>query len=199
MSDLRRIVRSHEEVLTSRGFARATSIDRGPTYDHDGCKFVVYDRIRGGDLRCFLCVRAGAATDDGFDIEGESPWWRTEYDQTLESAVTASLQFLIDVGFAFLEDPLARTPTEWREQHNILVRDKRKRTVHFFTHQGMDLNRAVMICTRSHPTLKGQPALQVRQVLGPKIEIPSVVESLAFALEIQKKCEAEGLIVRIEE
>jgi hypothetical protein len=153
----------------------------------------------GGDLRCFLGVGQSPIDSFTFEIMGESPWWRTRHENTVATAVGAAMEFLRVAGFSFLDDPLRLSPTEWRESHKILVQDSRRRKVHFAAPPGMELNRAVIICTRCHPALKGQPALQVRGILGRSIAIPSVDESLAFALEIKAACEAEGLMVRIAE
>ena len=63
----------------------------------------------------------------------------------------------------------------------------------------MSQNRVVIACVRAHPALRGKPAMKVREILGPGMNIPSVHETLAFALEIKRQCEAEGLVVSIEE
>jgi hypothetical protein len=197
--DLKQAVRFHEQPLIERGYRRVEAIGRGPTYSDGGGKHVVFDRIRGHDLRCLLGDGPGASKGAEFEIEGESPWWRTEHGETVSSAVAAALCFLVEAGFSFLEDPLRRTPTEWRERHGIVVRDNRRRVIRFSAPQDMSPNRIIIACLRAHPLLRGNPAMRVRETLGPGLAIPPVKDTLANALEIKRQCEAEGLVVSIEE
>src|ERR1041385_2459738 len=129
MATLGKILAPYEPLFAERGFHKQTARDRGPFFtDADG-RFVSYDRIKGGDLRCFLGVCAGAAPNSSPEIEAETCWWRTEHDCTLESAAASSWQYLLECGFRFLAEPLELTPTQWRERHNLLVRDSRLRTL----------------------------------------------------------------------
>jgi hypothetical protein len=197
--DLKQAVRLHEQPLIERGYQRIEGVGRGPTYSDGGRRYVIFDRIRGNDLRCLLGDGPGASRGAEFEVEGESPWWRTEHGETLSSAAAAAVRFLVEAGFSFLEDPLRLTPTEWREQHGIVVRDNRPRMIRFSAPPDMSPNRIVIACVRAHPSLRGKPAMKVREILGPELAIPPAKISLAFALEIKRQCEAEGLLVSIRE
>lgn len=199
MSDLKKALRSYEHSLAERGYRPVQAIERGPTYCSGGRKFISFDRVKGGDLRCFLGDTRLSASRGEFEIEGESPWWHARDDEDMPRAVASAIGFLLEAGFFFLDDPLGLVPTEWREQYGILVKDARRRIVHFSAQAGAEPNRVILACMRTHPTLRGQPALKVREILGRNTAIPTVYESLAFALETKKRCEAEGLVVRISE
>lgn len=197
--DLNQSVLLHEQVFIERGYRRVEAIGRGPTYSDGGRKYVVFDRVRGSDLRCLLGDGPGASKSAEFEVEGESPWWRTEHGETVSSAVAAAVAFLVKAGFSFLDDPLRLTPTEWRERHGIVVRDRRRRVLRFSVPAEMSQNRVVIACVRAHPALRGKPAMKAREILGPDMLIPPVYETLAFALEIKRQCEAEGLVISISE
>src|SRR6187551_506852 len=110
MAALGKALKQYGPLFAVRGFATRIAADRGPAFLSADGRSVVYDRIRGGDLRLFLCIG-----DPPF-LDAESTWWPTGHAETLESAVAASWEFMETAGFRFLESPTSLSVTEWRIQ-----------------------------------------------------------------------------------
>jgi hypothetical protein len=109
-----------------------------------GVQHVARDSVRGSAWRLFLAVGEVPAcwpvADVGDELSGcwveaESPWFHyfTDLDPTdsldaqcdsREAALEKCWAWLTTAGFEWLQDPSARTPKEWRERYNILVKTR---------------------------------------------------------------------------
>jgi hypothetical protein len=186
----------YEPLFGERGFHKQTARDRGPFFTDANGRFVSYDRIKGGDLRCFLGISA-AAPNSPPEIEAETCWWRTDHDCTLESAAASSWQYLLECGFRFLDEPLQLTPTQWRERHNLLVRDRRLRTLVVSWPAEWRLNDVVIRSKRCIPDFATISALELHQHLQHQRQIIITPISLADGLELRQAIETHGFSVNI--
>src|SRR6266850_403802 len=124
MATLGKVMNRYEPLFAERGFIARVGSQRGPRFITKDGRSVTYDRMKTGTLRCFLSLGIPAYLD------AETPWWETGREESVESAVAASWNFMQSVGFSFLARPEQMTLTEWRERHNLLIRDYRKSVVH---------------------------------------------------------------------
>jgi hypothetical protein len=125
--------------IQPRGLGQRFTRGRGGRLQH-----VFRDSVRGSAWRLSLAVGEVPANWPVLDlawethatwVEAESPWFNyfTDLDPTdpldaqsdsREAALEKCWSWLTTVGFEWLEDPSARTPKEWRQRHNILVRGR---------------------------------------------------------------------------
>ncbi len=109
-----------------------------------GQEVLSIDVVRGGAWRVLLGVGsppsvwpAVANPDPSRSwVEAESPWWEyfpdDEPDEPLdphlmtkEAALRALADWVLTTGINWLSDPERLTVSEWRERHNLLMRDGR--------------------------------------------------------------------------
>jgi hypothetical protein len=128
--------------LQPRGSGQRFTRPRGGALQH-----VARDSVRGSAWRLFLAVGDVPTIWPTVDpaggpspawVEAESPWFHyfTDLDpadpldaqcDSRQAALAKCWAWLTTAGFEWLEDPSARTPKEWRELHNILVRPRVER------------------------------------------------------------------------
>src|SRR5215831_17384033 len=94
--------------FAERGYSDRSPGNRGPCFTTSDGRAVTYDRMKTGTLRCFLSLGTPVYVD------AETPWWKTHHNESLESAVAQSWDFMQTVGFSFLDRPEQITVTEWR-------------------------------------------------------------------------------------
>lgn len=196
MDSLGKALKSYESLFAERGFHKQASRDRGPLFVSLSGKYVSYDRILGGDLRCFL----GIAVANGVtspEIEAESPWWNIALGDTLDAAVEASWQYMLNPGFLFLNAPLDLTPTQWRERFNLLVRDNRIRTLVVSWPTDWEINQVVIRIKRSIPEYSSMSGLELHNRLKQKSQITILSKPLADALELKIALETQGFLVSV--
>lgn len=90
MSTLGKVLEQYAALFAERGFLKEEVRDRGPLFVDGKGRFVSYDRIKGGDLRCFLGVFTDRNKNSQPEIEAESCWWQTEGETGLETAAASS-------------------------------------------------------------------------------------------------------------
>lgn len=188
-------------VLRERGFEKnpghygVTLYSRSTPVD----QHLVFDRVRGSDLRVFLAIGRipHVGQEESSGTEAESPWWEVPDPTSLPSALDQAWEFLESCGFAWFDDPLALTPTQWRVQHGLLVRDSRMVGAVLTWPATLSLNERVLRVRRCVPRFHEVPALDVRsQLAGAKVlELGRM--PLADAHELRLNAEAEGLTVEI--
>lgn len=203
MATLGKLLRAHYEgQLADQLFFRDERFPHSTTYTRENQFKITYDRMKGGDLRLFLSVGMSKP-----EIEAESPYWSVrektlpddappELDPsqyTLEFALDSAWQFLEVCGFKWFSDPLALTPTEWRVNHNLLVRDYRQTKLTLSWPSQMKLNDRIIRAKRCIPAFKSMAALQLRNQFADIKALQLGAMPLANALELKKEVESEGL------
>lgn len=191
MAILGKVLDKYNARFQDAGYPRRLAGERGPVFQSDDLRSVGYDRMKTGVLRCFLCLGEPPY------IESETPWWPTSHADTIESAVEASWQFLLDAGFQFLRHPESLTPTQWRERYHILVRDYRRCCVNVTWPTAWSLNQVVMATKRSVPHYARFSALEIRQRLADVKCIQITDFSLLEAQELATALRAEGFLTSI--
>ena len=191
MAALRKALSRYDPLFAQRGFSIRAGQDSGQRFSTGDGRAVIFDRMKTGQLRCFLEL------GEPPEVEGESPCWETELGKTLDMAVAESWEYLTSVGFQFLDDPEHLTVTAWREQHNLLVRDFRKSVIQVTWPADWSLNQCVIAVKRSIPDYKKLTALQIREKLGSKSSILITDLSLLDAKEIILGIKAEGLTAEV--
>lgn len=204
MATLGKILQPYVLNLEQRGFHKQAVRDvqdRGPCFADSSGRSIKFDRVKGGDLRCFLEIypRLSYPGASHPDIQAESRWWRTKHDCSLESAVASAWDYLGECGFSFLEDPLRLTPTQWRERYGLLVRDFRHRDVVVAWPAGWQLNEVVIRGKRCMPEFANVPALQLHQRLRDMRDLVFRRIPLADALELKQAIEMQGFSVVIRD
>jgi hypothetical protein len=186
MAALGKLLDRYEPLFASRGYSRCPAQERGPSFQSCDGRLVIYDRIRGGSLRCFL-----SHGNPPF-LTAESPWWNTDHDDTLATAVAASWDFLLAAGFAFLDSPTTLTVTDWRVRHNLLVRDSRPGHLTLTWPSSWSLNELVMAAKRSIPHYRSVSALDLRDQLATFRSISITDLSYLDALELVPLLSQQG-------
>lgn len=191
MATLGKVLNPYEPLFAARGFATRTTIERGPAFCASDGRCVAYDRIMGGGLRCLLSLGQPPY------IQAESPWWSTGHSETLETAVIASWSFLTTAGFRFLEAPDAISVTNWRVEHNLLVRDRRQSRLVLTWPTSWTLNDVVMASKRGIPHYARFSALELRRILEPLRSI--VISDLPYlnALELLPQLQQNGFTTNL--
>jgi hypothetical protein len=199
MGALGKILARYAPLFAERGFDKkpGEAAGAGSFFADNKGRFVSYDRMKGGDIRCFLGICSNSAMDSEPGIEAETRWWDTQQASTLESAVASSWEHLLECGFRFLDDPLELTPTEWRERYGLLVRDTRLRTMVISWPAAWHLNDVVIRSKRCIPGFTSLGALELHQRLKGHHHITAGSLPLANALELQQVIEVHGFSVRI--
>lgn len=208
MAALGRTLKAHyESLLADRQFRRDARFPYATTFTRFGRDSLTFDRVKGADLRVIL--RVGIPNPE---IEAESPWWQVHdedwpedaplelnpNDFTLDHALSCAWQFLVTCGFAWFDNPLALSPTEWREKHNLLVRDHRQVEVFLSWPTTMSFNERIIRSKRCIPSFHALSALQLRDHF---VDVDSVrldAMPLADALELKKAVEAVGLVLELK-
>ena len=208
MATLGRILKAHYEAsLADRQFRRDKQLARSTTFIRSGRDTLTFDRVKGGDLRLFLGIGIPEP-----DIESESPWWQVHdgdwpedappglnpSDFTLEHALKCAWQFLATCGFTWFDNPLALTPTEWRERHNLLVRDHRLVEVTLSWPMTMPVNERIIRSKRCIPSFRALSALQLRHHFQGVSFIRLDPMPFADALELKKAVEETGLVLEVK-
>lgn len=192
MCNLGHILDSYEPLFVSAGYARRSPEPQGPSFSAPDGRAVVYDRMKEGSLRCFLCIGPRP------DVEAETPWWHTTEDATLETAVAESWHFLEAAGFRFLASPTDLTVTEWSAQHNLLVRDRRPARLTITWPAAWSLHQLITAAKRSIPRYQRLSALQIRAMLERQRMI--VVSDLSYlqAWELLPQLQQQGFTADLQ-
>jgi len=90
-------------------------------------RYIGFQRGMGGTIRTFLGVDVipgilPPLIRGDQPIEAECPSYSMIGTADTHKALEVARELLVEAGFAWLNDPYARTPTQWRE-HGILIRD----------------------------------------------------------------------------
>jgi len=186
MAALGKLLDSYEPLFASRGYSRRSARERGPSFQSCDGRLVSYDRVTGGRLRCFL------SHGDPPYLKAESPWWNADHYDTLATAVSASWDFLLAAGFAFLDSPTTLTVTDWRVRYNLLVRDSRPGRLTLTWPSNWSLNDLVMAAKRSIPHYRSLSALDVREQLAAVRSVSITDLSYLDALELVPKLSLHG-------
>jgi|SRR5215510_10256048 len=208
MATLGRTLKAHyESLLADRQFRRDAQVQHATTFTRFGRDSLTFDRVKGGDLRLFLGV--GIPNPQ---IEAESPWWRVHDGDwpedappelnpshfTLDHALRCAWQFLETCGFAWFDNPLALSPTEWREKHNLLVRDYRQVEVTLSWPTTMPINERIVRSKRCIPSFHALSALDLRDHFADVDSVRLDRMSFADALELKKAVEEVGLVLEFK-
>jgi len=178
MALLRKTIIPYEARFAERGYNNRVPGERGRCFMTKDGRAITYDRMKTGTLRCFLSLGVPIYLD------AETPWWQTHHNGSLESAVADSWDFMQTVGFSFLDRPERMTVTQWRERHNLLVRDHRKSVIHVTWPSSWPLNQIVMAAKRAIPGYQRFAALEVRHMLEGRSSIDITDLSLLQAKEL---------------
>jgi hypothetical protein len=208
MATLGKTLRAHYEApLADRQFRKDERFPQSATFTRRGRDRLTFDRVKGGDLRLFLGIGIPEP-----EIEAESPWWRVHNgawpddappelnpsDFTLDHALRCSWQFLESCGFAWFDDPLALSPSEWREKHKLLVRDHRLAEVNLSWPTTMPVNERIIKSQRCIPSFQALSALQLRGRFAGVDCIRLDRMPYANALELKKVVEETGLVLEVK-
>lgn len=199
--------RHYESALIGRQFRRDDRFPHSTTYTRAGRDSLTFDRVKGGDLRLFLGI--GIPNPE---IEAKSPWWQVregdwpDYappalnpdDFTLEHALKCAWRFLETCGFAWFDNPLALSLTEWREKHKLLVHDHRQAEITLSWPSTMPLNERIIRSRNCIPSFSALSALQMRERFLGVDSIPLGRMPLANALELKKAVEQVGFILSVK-
>lgn len=200
MSSLGRLVRKHAaDMLATMGFAR-TGKDRTLYRRQTGerIQFIEFDRAKGGDLRVFLSVDCDPTLwGEASGIRAESPWWDAAEESELEPSVTQAVGFLVAVGFRWLTDPYALSPTEWRAKHKILVHDLHVSNLNIERPPDLPVNKAALLLKQHVQQYKGTSAMVIREGLLASSKVALGAFPHADALELAATLEREGFIVSV--
>jgi len=194
------------DAFSERGFSKLT-VNYGMTvYANEGVEpkqYVGFDRMRGGQIRLWLSndVRPGIVppqvTGDK-PIEGESPWFPAD-DDRLDEAITNAGEFLQSVGFRWLADPYAESPTEWRTSHGILTRDYREVSVVLTPIPDPLTPKDIATIRKAIPPLETQSLMDLRQLLSGQDEVYLDTISLADAIPLQTTASSSGINLELRD
>lgn len=187
-----------DKLLKERGYKKHDNSLGYSLYVSPKTKqFIAFDRTIGGSLRVLLSVGQPPWHDSPNGIECESPWWEVFEDDELPVALQKAWEFLMACGFLWLNDPLAKTPTGWREQFKILVRDKRMAHVTVSWPATMSLNERILKAQQCIPNFRTIPALKLHAQLAGLMLFDLGHIPVANALELKQLVEREGFNVNI--
>ena len=186
--------------FAERGFSKLT-VNYGVTvYANENVEpkqYVGFDRMRDGQIRLWLSndMRPGIAPPQvtgNRPIEGESPWFPADND-SLDEAIADAGEFLQNVGFRWLANPYAESPSEWRTSHNLLTRDYRDVSVVLAPVPDPLTPKHIAAIRKAFPPLETQSLLQLRQLLTGQEEVHLDTIPLADALPLQNTASSNGV------